>query len=281
LERRPTSSAGRRAPQRAAIALAAGTSLAGALLIVPAVSRAQAVDPRGIAERIHDEGGYPSDIVPLMPDGDRVNDEGAGRGAHGETSIDGEREAGERGTGDGTLSGWKRDLLEWLGGLLGAVTTAIGAPLAYLLLAIGLALVAVFVGFLFVHFRLPAAKQRVSASSTGERDELDPMLVGPRGTPDELAAQGRWGEAIHALFLVTLDRVGGREGRLRSRTAREIVRSIDPSAVGREQLAALLDTTELVWFGGREATEEQYRAARALADAVPERGPDVLEEDAA
>lgn len=227
--------------------------------------------PREAAERVHEVGRYPSDVVPLIPerdlatggsDGDGM--EGAGRGPRGETVL-GDRASGDQGTGDpGPLGGVVRQILEWLSG----IASFFGGPLAYVILAIGLALLAMLVAYLVSRARLGSATAEIDARSTSGEGAIDPMLVGPSLSAEELAAQRRWGEAIHALFLEALGRVGGHEGRLRGRTARELV-----ARARRPELDDLLDLTELVWFGGRPATEDQYRRARELATSVPAHAP--------
>lgn len=236
----------------------------------PRGAAARGAAAREAAERVHEAGHYPSDVVPLIPGRDQATgsgDEamgGAGRGPRGETVL-GDRASGERGTGDsGPLGGAIRQILEWLGG----ITRFLGGPLAYVILAIGLALLAMFVAYLVARVRLGSASAAVEARSTSGEGAIDPMLVGPSLSAEELAAQRRWGEAIHALFLEVLGRVGGQEGRLRGRTARELV-----VRARRAELDDLLDLTELVWFGGRPATEDQYRRARELATSVPQRAP--------
>ena len=84
---------------------------------------------------------------------------------------------------------------------------------------------------------------------------------------DDLARQGRFAEAIHRLLLGVLGKLG-RPGTSNATTAREIVRAhIGPHA---QRLGALVQASELVHFGGRPGTREQYDRCRL--DAVELQG---------
>ncbi|UJR86236.1 Hypothetical protein I5071_83180 [Sandaracinus amylolyticus] len=255
--------------------IAAGASMMLALAVVPAA--AQDEDPAAVAARVREQGGYPPDVRVLVPDHEAGSDvdgaEGAGRGPRGET-IDGERESPD--PGPQVELPFVRRILEWLASVLASLS----GPLGYVVLALGLAVLALVIVFFVASLRFRAPRIEASAryEGTGE-GAIDPLLVGTGESADALAAQGRWREAIHALFLDTLARVGGAEGRHRSRTARELVRAIDAGRTGRAELESLLDLTELVWFGARDADEDHFQQARALAEAAP-RGAVIEEEDA-
>ncbi|AKF10354.1 DUF4129 domain-containing protein [Sandaracinus amylolyticus] len=257
-----------------ATVIAAGASIMLALAVVPAAAQE---DPAAVAARVREQGGYPADVTVLVPEhesgGAPEGAEGAGRGPRGETSIDGERESPD--PGPQVELPFARPLMDWLASVLASLS----GPLGYVFLALGLAVLALVIVFFAASMRFRAPRLEASArdESVGEA-AIDPLLVGTGESADALAAQGRWREAIHALFLDSLGRVGGAEGRHRSRTARELVRAIDGRRAGRAELESLLDLTERVWFGARDADETQFRDARALADAVP-RGA-VIEEDA-
>ena len=77
---------------------------------------------------------------------------------------------------------------------------------------------------------------------------------------DDLAHQGRFGEAIHLLLLGVLGTLGLAERQSQANTAREIARrSAGPH---RERLTALVQASELVHFGGRTASREQFDRCR-------------------
>lgn len=79
------------------------------------------------------------------------------------------------------------------------------------------------------------------------------------GDADDLARQGRFPEAIHALLLGVLGQLP-RPGASDAATAREIARAhAGPHA---QRLNSLVQAAELVHFGGRPGTGEQYRRCR-------------------
>lgn len=78
-----------------------------------------------------------------------------------------------------------------------------------------------------------------------------------------LAAQGRYGDAIHALLLETLQALS-RAARLpRSFTSREIVARVPLGPEAREALAGLVVAVEVSWFGGAVPSEADYRGCLA------------------
>ena len=77
---------------------------------------------------------------------------------------------------------------------------------------------------------------------------------------DDLARQGRFAEAIHLLLLGVLTTLAAHDPSSRATTAREIARTtVGPH---RERLQALVRASELVHFGGRSATRDQFEACR-------------------
>lgn len=195
---------------------------------------------REIAERVHREGGYASDIE-LRPELDTT-------------------------------------LVDWLDGLsfpdwmrLGGLSE-LAAPIAYLLL--GLAILVggglVLYGFVlsWTHSRMKETADEATQRGA-EAVQVDPLLLAVEQTPQEFAHQGRYREAIHALFLQALEKAGALEGRGRGRTAREIVHGLSGLGRGAAALTELLSLTELVWWGARPATYEQYQSALALVASVP------------
>lgn len=85
----------------------------------------------------------------------------------------------------------------------------------------------------------------------------------PTADADALAAQGRFGEAIHQLLLDTL-RALSRAARLEpSLTSREIVARVALAPPARDALSGLVGAVELSFFGGEAPGEPDYRACRA------------------
>ena len=92
-------------------------------------------------------------------------------------------------------------------------------------------------------------------------EEPVPLEV-PLASAEELAAAGRYAEAIHLLLLETLSALS-RAGRLApSLTSREIAGRVLLSARAREALLGLVQAVEISRFGGSPADEPDYRACR-------------------
>lgn len=81
------------------------------------------------------------------------------------------------------------------------------------------------------------------------------------------AADGLWREAIHFVYWAAISRLESK--RLwpadRARTPREYLALMAPEDLRHDGLASLTRTFERTWYGGREASESDYRAAEALA----------------
>ena len=87
------------------------------------------------------------------------------------------------------------------------------------------------------------------------------------GDARKAAAAGLWREAIHFLYWAAISRLESK--RLwpadRARTPREYLALVAPEDPRRDRLASLTRTFERTWYGGRDAGEDDYRAAEALA----------------
>jgi hypothetical protein len=81
------------------------------------------------------------------------------------------------------------------------------------------------------------------------------------------AAHGQWREAIHFLYWAAIARLESR--RLwpadRARTPREYLALVAPDDPRQSGLASLTSSFERTWYGGREASESDYRRADAVA----------------
>jgi len=90
------------------------------------------------------------------------------------------------------------------------------------------------------------------------------------GTADQLAAEGRFVEAMHVLLLQGLSaiRVGLDEEFADSLTSREILRSARLSDAGRSSLRDIVDRVELTYFGQRPAALADYVACRTSFNAL-------------
>jgi hypothetical protein len=91
-----------------------------------------------------------------------------------------------------------------------------------------------------------------------------------RATADDLAAEGRFVEAMHVLLLQSLRHIRSRLGIdfADSLTSREILRSTALSAQGRDLLGAIVGRVEWSYFGGHPAGRSDYAACRHSFDAL-------------
>ncbi len=111
----------------------------------------------------------------------------------------------------------------------------------------------------------------------GARDVevAEPAAAAPVAIPiasaEALAAEGRFGEAIHALLLETLEALSRAARLAPSLTSREIVERVPLPPAARDALGGLVAAVEVSWFGGAEPGEAEYRGClerfHAFADA--------------
>jgi hypothetical protein len=107
-------------------------------------------------------------------------------------------------------------------------------------------------------------------------DEADALQAGPRapevalGAADELAAQGRFVEAMHVLLLQALAAIRRRldEEFADSLTSREILRSKQLSDALRRPLREVVARVEWTYFGEHPAARDDYLACRASFGAL-------------
>jgi hypothetical protein len=166
------------------------------------------------------------------------------------------------GEGAGASSGGARTAIGGVPAV--AATTAqtvlyVTAALALLLLAGGLA-------------RAAAARRRrpqppaAAAAGAGQ-----PGRRGPPPDADRLAAEGRYGEAVHSLLLQAIDQVGRRspQGPPASCTSRELVRRLPLREASRAAFAELVEAVEVILFGGAPAGAGDYeRGVRLFTQVV-------------
>ena len=83
----------------------------------------------------------------------------------------------------------------------------------------------------------------------------------------QAAGQGQWREAIHFLYWASISRLESK--RLwpadRARTPREYLALVAPDDPRKSNLTALTGSFERTWYGGRSASESDYRRADELA----------------
>ncbi len=251
------------------LALVSASISAAAFGLAPCETARAQDDATTVAARVHAEGGYPDDIAVLeeeTSDTTLAGEDGEGDGPHGSVTPGGDRDGGDADrTLDIPMPQFVRDMLAALAHMIGAAAST----LTYLLFALGLAILVVFVVYLVTLFRFPKrdlTQTRRAHRPDGGAMELDPLLEESLASPEEYARQGQFREAIHAVFVRSLGEVA-RAGDVdrRGRTAREVVTAIAKIQVHPPELADLLGLAELVWFGGRTATETQYGHACELA----------------
>ena len=92
----------------------------------------------------------------------------------------------------------------------------------------------------------------------------DGQLLDALGHADRLAAEGQFAEALHLLLLHSIDYLKRHLGAVYgpSSTAREILQRSRLPDVGRNSLGAIVDATELSYFGGRPVDGGVYAACR-------------------
>jgi hypothetical protein len=112
------------------------------------------------------------------------------------------------------------------------------------------------------------------AAGPGEAAETTAAIVEqPLDDAEALARAGRFGEAIHALLLRTLEELMRRLDRPlpRSKTSREILAEVRLPEEARGALGHLVSAVEVSFFGGAEPGEGDYQACverfRRFADA--------------
>jgi hypothetical protein len=136
--------------------------------------------------------------------------------------------------------------------------------------------VAIGIGILLYAFRdmIPILRMRPGGAWSGDEDASgDARTRTPAavlGAADELAAQGRFVEAMHVLLLQGLADIRQRldEQFADSFTSREILRSTKLSEAGRGPLRDIVDRVELTYFGQRPAALTDYQACRASFNAL-------------
>lgn len=88
------------------------------------------------------------------------------------------------------------------------------------------------------------------------------------------AEQGQWREATHFLYWASISRLESK--RLwpadRARTPREYLSLVAPNDPRKSNLTTLTGSFERIWYGGRPASESDYRHADELAHALIESG---------
>jgi hypothetical protein len=151
------------------------------------------------------------------------------------------------------------------GGPSPVLVPALGAlaPFATLVLYV---LVGAAVLLLLSWIGLEALGRRRSRPGAGAKMEAGEEEGEPAGSDavlddaSRLAAEGRYGEAIHVLLLLAIRHLAERSRVTLppSRTSRELVRLLPLASEAREAFAELVRSVELTLFGGVPASPEDY-----------------------
>jgi len=149
------------------------------------------------------------------------------------------------------------DYVPWLGTLL--------EVLFYLGAAVGILF---FVRRAFVRQRLAISLSAGAAKAGAWDKEADDWAA----LADGCAAQQQWREAVHCLYWAAIVRLEARRAWRHNptRTPREYVRLLKPGSPQQGALRSLTQILERVWYGLREASDEDYQQARSLFDGLSE-----------
>jgi hypothetical protein len=138
--------------------------------------------------------------------------------------------------------------------------------------------VAVIIGVLVLlyAFRDLIPVLRAGRGGAWTEDETAALATDPRApemvleAADDLAAQGRFVEAMHVLLLQALAAIRRRldEEFADSMTSREILRSRQVSDALRRPLREVIGRVEVTYFGGHPAVRDDYLACRASFGAL-------------
>jgi hypothetical protein len=174
-----------------------------------------------------------------------------------------------------------RAVLDWLAGVRSTPQGATTVRTVELAVLLGFASVALWLGWRGVRAWRRAAALRDRASVA---DPAAPVVAAAEGLPadpaayaDSLAAEGRFREAVRALFGGAARSLAERGfvSRTRTRTNAELLAEIEPSApdVARP-LGSLSHAFEVAWYGHRDPGGPGFEAAReayreALGEAAP------------
>jgi hypothetical protein len=114
---------------------------------------------------------------------------------------------------------------------------------------------------------LRAAKAKPSpAQAPAAPVELAASLIDDAAA---LAAEGRFGEAVHALLLRTFEALAHQAALPRALTSREILARVPLQPTAHAALAELVSAVEITQFGGAEADATDYaRCADAFAQVL-------------
>jgi hypothetical protein len=108
------------------------------------------------------------------------------------------------------------------------------------------------------------SRRIVAREATGSLSSPSSRMDEAQLEADDLAGQGHYGEAMHVLLLKSLAEIRTRLGVsfAASLTSREIVRRVQLPQTGGNALAAIVQSVERTYYGGRPASREDYAGCR-------------------
>ena len=189
---------------------------------------------RDAARRVLSSGGYQTEWPVRRPRAPTVF----------ERDVETERER-PRPNPDDSAESWSGDGPEW---------STIGRVLFWIAVAVFAAFV---LGSIFVEV------QRKKGQANLRHTPVQPIAT-PRPAPvpdyERLAGEGRYDEALHAVYLTAVRRLGVTDD---SWTGREILAKAGIAGEARRALSEITRAVEFSRFGGQPADEAGYRAALA------------------
>ena len=134
-----------------------------------------------------------------------------------------------------------------------------------LLVAIGVAAVALVLWRVLAARRARDRPDRAPGPSRDATPARRTLRIGPLTDVEDLARQGRFGEAIHLLLLHLFAALQRRPATAPApaHTGREVLARTRLAAQARDALGVLVTAGEKVHFGGRAASREDYDACLA------------------
>ena len=134
----------------------------------------------------------------------------------------------------------------------------------------GLVLVVALMAGIAVYAQLTSfpADDQPDAPRTIDDAQLAAVVERPRDDADELAAHGRFADAIHTLLLRTLHELASQHlvRVTPSMTSREILGKVALQGDARDGLAGLIVAVEQTWFGDEVPQLADYQRCRAQFD---------------
>lgn len=93
-----------------------------------------------------------------------------------------------------------------------------------------------------------------------------------RRLAEQQAARGAWRDAIHALYWAAIVHLEQRRAWRHNpaRTPREYVRLLQPGSAEQRELRGLTGALERIWYGQRDATAEEFGAAKQSFERLAE-----------